>query len=292
MLSRSRLPPRREQDIRPCRWRLAPRSRRAAASLYSDPACPTISHGIHASLPLFPARAARDAERGGDRLAPADAAVRHDPAGERRHLFVAADGVPGAQEDRADRARGAGPRRRHRDADADHPVGRPVAGEQALRRLRPGDAALRGPARPRDAVRADQRGADHPDLPRRREVLPRPAAQPLPYPVEVPRRGAPALRRDARPRVPDEGRLFLRRQRGSGAPLLQQDVRGLPAHVRAHGAEVDPDGGRHGPDRRRPQPRVHHPGRHRREPRLLPRRPPRDRARRRPTSTSRGTSTP
>ena len=47
-------------------------------------------------------------------------------------------------------------------------------------------------------------------LPRRREVLPRPAAQPLPYPVEVPRRGAPALRRDARPRVPDEGRLFLR----------------------------------------------------------------------------------
>ena len=26
------------------------------------------------------------------------------------------------------------------------------------------------------------------------------------------------------------------------AARLQQDVRGLPAHVRAHGAEVDPDG--------------------------------------------------
>ena len=51
------------------------------------------------------------------------------------------------------------------------------------------------------------------------QVLPRPAAQPLSYPVEVPRRGAPALRRDARPRVPDEGRLFVRpdarRRRGT-----------------------------------------------------------------------------
>jgi hypothetical protein len=41
-------------------------------------------------------------------------------------------------------------------------------------------------------------------------LLQGPAAQPLPHPVEVPRRGPPALRRDARPRVPDEGRLFLR----------------------------------------------------------------------------------
>jgi prolyl-tRNA synthetase len=30
------------------------------------------------------------------------------------------------------------------------------------------------------------------------------------HPVEVPRRGASPLRRDARPRIPDEGRLFLR----------------------------------------------------------------------------------
>ena len=40
-----------------------------------------------------------------------------------------------------------------------------------------------------------------------REELPRPAANPLPHPVEVPRRGPPPLRGDARPRVPDEGRL-------------------------------------------------------------------------------------
>ena len=50
------------------------------------------------------------------------------------------------------------------------------------------------------------------------EVLQGPAAQPLPHPVEVPRRGAPALRRHAQPRVPDEGRLFLRpRRRGRQA---------------------------------------------------------------------------
>ena len=46
---------------------------------------------------------------------------------------------------------------------------------------------------------------------------------------------------------------------------LQQDVRRLSAHLRAHGAEGDPDARRHRPDRRRPQPRVHHPGRDRRE---------------------------
>jgi prolyl-tRNA synthetase len=54
---------------------------------------------------------------------------------------------------------------------------------------------------------------------------------------------------------------------------LQQDVRGLSAHLRAHGPEGDPDARRHRPDRRRPEPRVHHPGRDRREPGLLPPRP-------------------
>src|SRR2546429_9540809 len=41
---------------------------------------PLESH-LHASVPLFPADLARDAERGGDRVAPADAARRHDAAG-------------------------------------------------------------------------------------------------------------------------------------------------------------------------------------------------------------------
>ena len=96
------------------------------------------------------------------------------------------------------------------------------------------------------------------------QVLSQPAAQPLSHPVEVPRRAAPALRRDARPRIPDEGRLFLRHRRGGGAARLQPDVRRLPAHLRAHGAEGDPDARRDRPDRRRPQPRVHRAGRDRR----------------------------
>jgi hypothetical protein len=50
-------------------------------------------------------------------------------------------------------------------ADADAPVGRPVARERPLRRLRQGDAAHQGPARARDAVRPDQRGDDHRHLP-------------------------------------------------------------------------------------------------------------------------------
>ena len=44
----------------------------------------------------------------------------------------------------------------------------------------------------------DQRGDDHRDLPRRRASLRGPAAQSLSHPVEVPRRGAAAFRRDAR----------------------------------------------------------------------------------------------
>ena len=61
----------------------------------------------------------------------------------------------------------------------------------------------------------------------------RAAAQPLSHSVEVPRRDTPALRRDARPRIPDEGRLLLRPRQGGRAALLQQDVCGLPARLHA-----------------------------------------------------------
>ena len=40
--------------------------------------------------------------------------------------------------------------------------------------------------------------------------------------------------------------------------------------LHAHGPAGDPDAGRYRADRRRSQPRIHHPGRHRREPGLLP----------------------
>ena len=102
-----------------------------------------------------------------------------------------------------------------------------------------------------------------------RQVLQGSAAQPLPHPVEVPRRGAAALRRHALARVPDEGRLFLRSRPGRRAPLLQPHVRRLSAHLRRAGPEGDPDARRYRPDRRRSQPRVHHPRRDRRERGLL-----------------------
>ena len=224
----------------------------------------------HAPDPLLPADPARDPEGGGDRLPPADAARRHDAAGGGRHLCLPAARAAGVAEDRADRARGAEPLGRHRAVDADHPVGGPVARERALRGLRQGDAAHQGPPRARHALRPDQRGDDHRDLPRLCALLQGPAAQPLSHPVEVPRRGAAALRPHARPRVPDEGRLFVRPRLCRRDARLQQDVRRLSAHLRAHGAEGDPDGRRYRADRRQPQPRIHHPGGHRRERGFLP----------------------
>ena len=86
----------------------------------------------HAPFRLFPADAQRNPFRGGDRLAPADAARRHGASGQRRNLLLAAARLPGAREDRADRARGAGPCRCPGGADADHPVGRPLAPVGAL----------------------------------------------------------------------------------------------------------------------------------------------------------------
>src|SRR5690606_31764392 len=79
-----------------------------------------------APVALFPAHPERNAVRGADRLAPPDAARRPDPAGGRGNLRLAAAGSAGAEEDRANRARGAEPRRGDRNPDADHPAGRPV----------------------------------------------------------------------------------------------------------------------------------------------------------------------
>ena len=50
--------------------------------------------------------------------------------------------------------------------------------------------------------------------PQRIQQLPGPAEAAVSHPVEVPGRDPAAVRRHARPRVPDEGRLFLRRGRG------------------------------------------------------------------------------
>ena len=225
---------------------------------------------FHASFPLLPADSEGDAERGGNRLASADVARRHDPAGGGGVLRLAAARRPGAAQDLRHRPRGAGPRRRDRSPDADHPVGGSLAGIGTLRRLRQGDATHPRPARSRHAVRADQRGDDHRDLPRFGALLQGSAAQSLPHPVEVSRRGAAPLRRDALARVPDEGRLFIRPRSGGRAPFLQQDVHRLFAHVRPARPDRHSDASGVRPDRRRPQPRVRHSGVDRRERGVLP----------------------
>ena len=87
----------------------------------------------------------------------------------------------------------------------------------------------------------------------RRQELPRPAAHPLPHPVEVPRRGPPALRRDARPRIPDEGRLFVRPRRGRrAATAITPSCWPISAPSSAWASSAVPMKAASGPDRRRP----------------------------------------
>src|ERR1700676_3281121 len=77
----------------------------------------------HAIVAVLSAHPQRESEGGGDRVASADAARRHDSAGSGRHLRLAAAGLKGAEEDRADRSRGTEQGWRHRTADADAAAG-------------------------------------------------------------------------------------------------------------------------------------------------------------------------
>ena len=178
---------------------------------------------------------------------------------------------------RADRPRGAAARRPHPAPDADAPVGRAGARAAATTTTAPRCSGSRTATSATCSTDRPTRSSS-PTSSARRCPLQGPAADALPHPVEVPRRGPAALRRHARARVPDEGRLQLRPDRRGRDPRLQPPHGHLHPHLRAHGAEGDPDEGRHRPDRRRPQPRVPGAGPDRRERRLL-------RPRRHPTST-------
>ena len=61
----------------------------------------------------------------------------------------------------------------------------------------------------------------------------------------------PRFGRDARARVPDEGRIFLRPRRGERAPILLSHVHRLFADLRADGPEAGADESGHGPHWRR-----------------------------------------
>ena len=75
--------------------------------------------------------------------------------------------------------------------------------------IRSGTAAPQGPPRARLLPGADARGSHHRHRAQRAQELPPAAGELLPDPDEIPRRAPAALRRDARARIPDEGRLLL-----------------------------------------------------------------------------------
>ena len=82
---------------------------------------------------------------------------------------------------------------------------------------------------------------------------------PLPDPDQVPRRAPAPVRHPADPRVPDEGRLQLRRRRRPAQRQLRRDVRGLLPDLRPLRPPLRRRRGRERPDRRRQLARVHGP---------------------------------
>src|SRR5690242_8761183 len=119
----------------------------AARSAFTPaPFLPRFTKNDHAPVPLFPADSARNAQRGRDRLAPPDAASRHDAAGSRGDLRSSAARLSRAAKNLPHRAGGAGPFGSPRAIDADDAIGRAVARERTLRGLRQGDAAHLRPA--------------------------------------------------------------------------------------------------------------------------------------------------
>ena len=224
------------------------RGTRAPLLPYAPPSPQAATPDAPFQLPdQYPAR--RTGRRRG-REPPADAARGPDPPPRRRPLHLAADRAAGAAQGRGHRPRGNGPRRRDRTADADGAARGAVAGIRPLGAVRPRAAAPQGPPRAAVLLRPDPRGSHHRHRAPRAEELPPAAGQLLPDPDQVPRRDPPALRRDARARIHDEGRLLLPPRRGLARAGLPGHVRGLLAHLHAHGPALPRRARRHRQHRR------------------------------------------
>ena len=132
--------------------------------------------------------------------------------------------------------------------------------------------APQGPAPARLHRPAHVRGSHHRPRTEGDQQLQAAADQFLSYPDEIPRRGPPALRRDALARIRDEGRLFVRRRPCRDAGLLPGDVRRVRADLHADGPQVPRGRRRHGADRRQRVARIPGAGRFRRgRDRMVPR---------------------
>ena len=164
---------------------------------------------------LFLRTLARRSGRRRGRQPPAARAGRLHPPGRGRHLLVAAARVTGccARSSRSCARRWTAPAPRRSLLPILQPL-RAVAAHRPRRRLRPADVPARSTARrPASASRPTAEEVITTIVAQEYTSLPRPAGEPVPDQLEVPRRAAAALRPAARPRVPDEGRVLLRRRR-------------------------------------------------------------------------------
>ena len=196
---------------------------------------PCYPRRLHALVPVVSRDPPRGARRCRGRLASASLPGGDDPEARRGHLFVHAVWLPLAPEDDRDRARGDGRDGRDGSRPSDPPAERAVGGVGPLGPIRRRRHPLpsRGPQGERIRARPDRRGSRHRHGAALGHVVAAAPVQPLSDPDEVPRRDPPPLRSPSRPRIPHEGRVLVRRRPEGTGPSLQEDGRGVPAHLRA-----------------------------------------------------------
>ena len=180
------------------------------------------------------------------------------------HLHVAAAGAARPRQGRGGRARGDGRDRRPGGALPGAAAARALRGHRPLDRVRAQPVPAAGPPRQRHAAGAHARGDVHAARRRHLLLVQGAAADAVPDPDEVPRRGATPRRAAARPRVHHEGRLLLRPRRHRAREVLHGPARRLPADLRPARAGVRHRHRHLGRDGRLPQRGVPVPVRHRR----------------------------
>jgi ATP-dependent Clp protease, protease subunit len=148
------------------------------------------------------------------------------------HAHLAAAGQPRLPQRRAHRPRGDGPAWAPRRCTSRRCCRASPTRLRSLGGVRRHAVPAAGPARQRPPARADARGDVHAAGQGPVLVLQGPAAEPLPDPDQVPRRGAAARRPAAGPRVRDEGLVLLRRRRRRPGRVLRAPPRGLHRHLR------------------------------------------------------------
>ena len=159
---------------------------------------------------LFPFHAQGSAGRCRRRESAVHDPRRHDQEACRRRLHLHADGAAHHPQDRSDH-----PRRNERGGrggtlDADRAAGGALAGIGPLGEVRCRASAHQGPSRPRLRDPADVGGSHHRHRASGNQELASAPRELLSHPDEVPRRAPSPLRRDARPRIHDEGRVLVR----------------------------------------------------------------------------------